>query len=223
MKRIAICSLALLLALSTAACGWKRPAASSSAPEPASSAPPVSSSAAPSQAEAEGETPEEAVNNLVKAVKALDLETAKSYLGGDLALKTEKLDLTSEQNKELAQVVVKDLSCKVLSSEIDGKNATVKAEITTLDFGSVVQSFLGKSIALTMGNLGKSGDDLNAKLMDALRECIQDCDKTATKTVDIALEPSDDSWVVSNSDELQDALLGGLSSLVKEFSGLLPQ
>ena len=113
---------------------------------------------------------------------------------------------------QLVQKVL-DFEYQLGEEKIDGDTATVETTITTYPFGDIFKQVITNFIMQAFANAGDMNDEDMAKLMDDLLiEELNKAEKTYTKTVSIQLKLEDDAWVVQETEEMSDALTGGLLS-----------
>jgi hypothetical protein len=170
-----------------------------------------------------GEKPEQAVKNTFDAIKNGDSEAASKYINYDDLLNAgETSDKTSTdesdtESKEMVELVLKHFDYKIISSSEDGDSATVKAEITNINMSVILADFISEAFTLAFSGLDEKTMDtqMNNKFTELLN---REDNKTVTKTVEIKLAKKGDSWKISISDELTDAIFGGMISAAKEMN-----
>ena len=117
----------------------------------------------------EGETPEQAVENVFNAVKSADRETANKYFDYDGLYKSldaegKEVELDPEDQKsaeEQSKKVLSEMEYKIISSEEteDEDTATVKTEITNIDMGKVMKDLVGNVMIMSMQEANKEESD----------------------------------------------------------------
>lgn len=164
--------------------------------------------------------PEDTVQTGLDALRAGDQKTALACFdsmakdalqGGDTAKETEKL-LYSKMT-----YTIKDV-------KTEGRTATVTTEIQALDMNLVLQKAMSELMQLAMGAIDSEGKTLteaevNAKTEEILLKYMNETTDKSIKTVDIHLKRQDDAWQIETSDELMNALTGGLGSVSNGLSG----
>lgn len=165
-----------------------------------------------------GETPEKAVSNMLDAVKGLDSETAEKYIDYDTLMgPTEEVTEESAEDQVLKKLFFAKLSYEIVSSEETDEGATVTVKITNIDMADVFKNMLQKALPLAFSGL--SDEEMEQQISEIFTELISDPDaKMATNTVDVKLEKKDDQWKIELTDELTDAIFGGLLSGMKDMS-----
>lgn len=163
------------------------------------------------------ETPEQAVNKGLLAIKNLDEVTMEKYF--DKNVLEEQLEENEElidDNKENAKLLVKHLGYEVLSSTVDGDKAVVNAKITNVDMKEIVSEYFVK--ALTLAFSGKDEDVIEAELEAMMIELLEDEDiKLITTEVKINLNKGEDNWIIDPDEDFMNAILGDLMSIGDMF------
>lgn len=168
-----------------------------------------------------GESPEQAAKNMFNAIKSNDSEAAAKYINYDELLKagetSEETTESDAESKEMAELIFKHFDYKIISSSEDGNSATVKAEITNIDMKTVFAKYVSEAFALAFSGLDQ--ETMDKQMNDKFTELINSEDnKTVTKTVDVKLTKSQDSWKIDMSDDLMDAIFGGMISAAENMN-----
>jgi hypothetical protein len=126
---------------------------------------------------------------------------------------------------EKAKLFFSRLSYNIVSSSVEKDTATVKTEITNLDMKSIMQEYFAEAFNLAMGDAFSEADkqlsqeELDNKMEQMLIDMISKQDnKTVTATVDITLTKSEKGWEINMDKVLQDAITGGLSSILQQMN-----
>ncbi len=170
-----------------------------------------------------GETAEQAVKNAFDAIKAADVEKASEYIDYETLLNAgeqEKPDTEEDvQSKEMMGLILGNVEYRILESSQEEDTAIVKAEITNKDMGSVMSGFISQAFALAFSGLNEG--QLNEQYMEVFSKLIKEETQTVTNEVDIKLSKSDGKWKIDLSDELLDALMGGMVSYANNINDAL--
>ncbi len=183
-----------------------------------------------------GEKPEEVVERVTQAIKEGKIESVRGNI--DLSALDKLFPASEEESKkatdetllsegqETAFPVEKTLdkiTVKILSSEKDGDNATVKAECTAVDLTEFLKGYMQKSMEMALDftkDDAAKDEELNKYAADYLA---QEDVPMKTTTVDIKLTKSDKTWKITSTTEYLDALTGGylstMQALAKSFGG----
>lgn len=146
-----------------------------------------------------------------------DLENAKSSpeeIMGEIGE-----DGFGEEAMEQLIKKVLEFDYELGEEKIDGETATVETTITTYPFGQMFANVVTNFITQAISSAGEMSDEDMAKLMDDLLiEELEKAEKTYKKTVSIELALEDGNWVVQETEEMSDALTGGMISFAESMS-----
>lgn len=124
-----------------------------------------------------------------------------------------------EANKLLIDKILEfdyELGEEVINEEKG--TATVETTITTYPFGDMLSSMMKKLISEVFANPNMTDDQLNARMDALLTDGLKNLKKSYTKTIKIKLTLDDGQWVVEESDEMADALTGGMLSWAESIN-----
>lgn len=141
-------------------------------------------------------------------------------------LNEETIDSTDGDQRVLDIITesMDDFDYEILSEEIDGDEAVVKAKITTYGYGVAIvntyKDFLTQAFALALG--GASEEMLQSMMYDMFAEKVQeeiDKGKTYSGTVSIVLTQKDGKWTAPEevSSELQNAIMGNMLKMIESM------
>lgn len=168
--------------------------------------------------EEQGESPQQAVTAALTALSSLDFETAQKYFTYEELLGEEAGELADTD--ESAEFFFNRLSFTVKSAAINGDSATVTTEITNIDMLSVFTEYIQQVFILALSNAFSENpmteEELEEKFQQMFLGFLSDETNLVTTTVDIQLTKSGTSWKIAVNEELQDAILGGLVTALKE-------
>ena len=146
-----------------------------------------------------------------------DLENAKSSpeeIMGEIGE-----DGFGEEAMEQLIKKVLEFDYELGEEKIDGETATVETTITTYPFGQMFTNVVTNFITQAISSAGEMSDEDMAKLMDDLLiEELEKAEKTYKKTISIELALEDGNWVVQETEEMSDALTGGMISFAESMS-----
>lgn len=151
--------------------------------------------------------PEDAVKNLIAAIKEFDVAKVQKYSAdaGDAE------DILDPETSGVMKKMFARIECKIISSEmVDENNAKVVAEITTLDGAAVASAYLPKAMSWALQNIGKDEDATEKELMKIFDECITEDTKTITKKVTIEVKKINGEWKVDAEETFANVITGGL-------------
>lgn len=175
-----------------------------------------------------GTEPDQVLSSTLDAVKVMDQEAVAKGFSED---KTDAMGLntddSSKEEKEMLKLFFDKLSYKIVDTKVEGDNATIKAEITNIDFTKAMGNYFTKVLEVSMSNAtAKEGEQLSdealqKKTEELLVEMLSASDvEMITKEVAVQMTKVDGSWKIETSDELLDAITGGMMSLGAQMGGL---
>lgn len=150
------------------------------------------------------------------ALKA-DLENAKSSPDEIIGQLGE--DGFGEEATQALVNKVLEFDYQLGEEKIDGDKATVETTITTYPFGEIFTGIVADFITQAFANPDMTDDDASALLDQLLMDALDKADKTYSKTITIELAQEDGKWVVQESDEMSNALTGGMLDFAAAASG----
>ena len=150
------------------------------------------------------------------ALKA-DLENAKSSPDEIIGQLGE--DGFGEEATQALVDKVLEFDYQLGEEKIDGDKATVETTITTYPFGEIFTGIVAYFIPQAFANPDMTDDDASALLDQLLMDALDKADKTYSKTITIELSQEDGEWVVQESDEMSNALTGGMLDFAAAASG----
>lgn len=171
--------------------------------------------------ETEAETPEQAISNIILAIKEVNAQELTRYGAKELIGSTDELNNT--RNKEIFET----LEFNIKSTEETEDSAKIKVELKTKDLTSIPQDYADKSAMLTKenNNLGENKLDdvaMKQKFSDLLVNLIDKCEYTEFKEeVDVYLTKEDKNWKLELDAKFQNAIYGNM--IVSQNSVVWPE
>lgn len=167
-----------------------------------------------------GQQPGQAVEKVVAALKAADGQTAQKYVDyQNLLAFSMNPGGTFSQDSENVKLLFSKLSCKINATKVDGDNAVVNADITTIDMQKIFMDYMSQSLSLIYGTGQEQNQDssaLQTQLAQIFTGLLKKQDtKTVTTKVDIHLVKSQGNWAITLDENFQDAILGGVVKAVR--------
>lgn len=169
------------------------------------------------------ETPKEAVDNGLAAVKNLDIKNAKRYF--DLSnvedediLEENDLDLTNLERKQLEAVklYLDKFEYQTLAEEVNGDRASVVTKIETIEMKSLFVDYFSYALQLAFSNI--SEEEIDEKLEDKIFDLLNSGDiEIIESEVTFNLNKKDEQWKIVLDQDTLDALLGGIISAANNF------
>lgn len=175
------------------------------------------------------ESPEQAVSNALTAIKNSDKETMKKYFGDeDIFNRNEEKSQNeketggeeAEKNEKYLRLLVEKLDFEILSSNIEGDKATVKADITNTDMRPIFREYLRQAFSIAISESFLEGSEMSdeeaqEEMEQIFIDLLEDGDnKTITSTVEVNLSKLGNSWKTDADDKFLDAVFGGFFSIV---------
>lgn len=173
---------------------------------------------------------ETVVDNAIKAFQSVDQEQTQQYWGDTDFTETSD-ELTSEDeaySQELLKKIAGGLTYTITGSseDEDAGTATVTVEFTNIDMGAVMSDWVADMISQAFGYAFLPGDqqptdeELNQMYMDSLEEAMDNhADDKVTNTVDISLSLVDDEWKIDTTDDVVNAMVGGMMDFADSMGG----
>ncbi|WP_027633766.1 hypothetical protein [Clostridium hydrogeniformans] len=166
------------------------------------------------------EKPENVVNEYFTALKNVDIEEANKLTEGEAEGEDEDL---SEIEMELVNKVFNNISVEVIGdAKVDGKNATVKAKVTTPDMKKTVELVIA-DCTTKVTKAAFEGKELRDEEIDKLvgESFIKQFENKdlakITSEVDLSLVRKDNSWVIKEDGALENAIRAGLPKEIRKF------
>lgn len=161
---------------------------------------------------------EAAVTKTFDELKALDDSVYDQYFGANgIASLGLTEDDSQEDFKKFIKTIVDNLSYKIVSSEeVDKDNVIVKVDVTAIKMETVMISFQDKILEFASSEESQniSPEDAVKKSLELLLETISQPNlETITTTVDLNVTKNDNNWEVPISEELINAIYGGMLDL----------
>lgn len=161
-----------------------------------------------------GAKPDGTVKNFFDAAKKSDFTAMSNYMKKDGSKGEFKFD--DKDQEKIVKAVFSKVNYEFVSSKVDGKNATVKAKITSLDlpkiYAKVVSDLMPTLMAQAFSN-DKKDNAAEAQIMQSFLNSMNSSSAPTTTTeVDIKLVKDDNKgWLIEANDDLFNAMTGNIS------------
>lgn len=164
------------------------------------------------------ETAEKAAANMLEAIKKADQETASRYIDYGVLSGMGDSAQSGSESEELVKMIFGSMEYNILSSEENGDEADIKAEITNVDMSAAIQDIFTELIALALSGEELNEEEMSEKMMEVLKSKLSD-EATArvTNEVTIHMTRTDGQWKADTEETLLDALTGGMLSMENMF------
>lgn len=157
-----------------------------------------------------GQKPEDVVSSALISIQSTDLESIPKYFKeGDIGSLG---DMEDDESMDNTKLIFKNLTFVVQEGTIDGDSAVVKTEITNLDMKSIMTEYMQSMMALAFSGLDESEMDKQAE-ETLIKLLSREDNPTVTNIVDISLTKSENEWKIEMTEELLNAIVGGLSDM----------
>lgn len=159
--------------------------------------------------------PEKVVASYLDALKNGDLTSAKAYVNEE---NDEILSETEDESTNtLINSILKNLTYKVVSTEVKDSTATVKATIKNIDMKTVMGEVFSELLSLAFSGL--DAEALETKQNEAFAKALEANKDTLKETeVTIQLEKKETGWIIIPTEDLADGITGGLLSYADDLN-----
>ncbi|MCQ4937383.1 hypothetical protein [Anaerotignum propionicum] len=159
--------------------------------------------------------PEKVVASYLDALKNGDLTSAKAYVNEE---NDEILSETEDESTNtLINSILKNLTYKVVSTEVKDSTATVKTTIKNIDMKTVMGEVFSELLSLAFSGL--DAEALETKQNEAFAKALEANKDTLKETeVTIQLEKKETGWIIIPTEDLADGITGGLLSYADDLN-----
>lgn len=164
------------------------------------------------------ETAIEATEKALGAIKSFDPILAANYFDlEELSSKDIPIDIDikdlDKSDYDKAKLIVKNFDYKIISANEKENVATVKVEMTNLDFKELFMEYFTYALSISLTETDEAV--VEAKLDDKMLELLkQDNQKLVTTEVDLSLSRINDQWKIDLNATIVNAILGGIVDVV---------
>ncbi|TWT25284.1 hypothetical protein [Planomicrobium sp. CPCC 101110] len=176
------------------------------------------------------QNPSTTVEDFLTAIKKNDFEKAGAFVEGGTGSLTTEQEFSDESEEDLAITMIENISKKYDFKNLEevsteGETAVVKAEITSLDMGSVMTSTMAEVMPLAFASAfdeqtvesEKAFEELTEKTM--IKHMTSEDATLATRTVEFNLEKDDEgNYKIKDDENLTEAIFANISQLEEMFS-----
>ncbi|MGL4818614.1 MAG: hypothetical protein ACRC5C_01370, partial [Bacilli bacterium] len=150
-----------------------------------------------------GDTPTKVVEKYFSEVsKGTNADVSKLLGSADDQTDKDAPEL-SDTEKESLNLFAQSFKGKVVSETIKENVATVKAEVTTIPLGKVMQDTMADMLGAAFAGKEMSEDELNTKMLAKMKDTTP-----TTRTGTITLEKKDNAWQIVENDALGTLITG---------------
>ena len=163
------------------------------------------------------DSPKRAVKKELNLIKELDESTIKAFVSyEDMMSSHSSSSDVGIETTEAVKRFFQNFDYKIKSSSVEDKKATVHVEITNLDTHALAKDICLALVKKGTGSGSSENMTLNsyfALLGDVLSENTYDL---VTTEADIKLLKTEDGWMIQNTDQLEDDLVSGFITYLKD-------
>lgn len=154
--------------------------------------------------------PEDTVKKGLDAMIAGDFDAAFTCFDGETK---STLAEDEPEAEELSKLMFSKMAYSIQDVKAEQDTAVVKTEIKALDMETVLQNVMTDVMAAALTNPDMSQEEIETQTMEKLSEQIRQTTDTKATTVDVELKLVDGNWQIQGTEELLEALTGGMTSL----------
>lgn len=166
-------------------------------------------------------SPDRVVKSYLDAVKSYDTNSMKSLSdSSDDLIGSSSASSSELQGQEIAKLILSKTDSTIEGKPtINGDTATVKVKITAPDTKKVLNECMSEVFSEAFSNPDLSSDEISDEFTNKFKEKVSKDDVELTTTeLDIQLNKVNGHWQVVVSEDLEDALTGGLFSYAQSIS-----
>ena len=162
---------------------------------------------------------ESVVEDAIQAFQSADVNAMRQYWGNTELTSSQDTTEDDAYAQQLLEQLASGLTYQITDSSEDTKagTATVTVEFTNIDMSTVFSEWMGEIFSKALGyaflpaDQQPSEEELSDLSMEALREAVENhADDKVTNTMDIPLSLVENEWKIDTSDEVIDAMTGGM-------------
>ena len=164
--------------------------------------------------------PDKTVSGMLEAIKSWDTAAMGGFIDiNQLYADANVASENQDQMTDILKLITQNLSYQILNTKVDGDSAVVTVSITNTDMSAAMSEYMLNIFALAFSGNYATEAELETAAYDLLKTSIQNNkSKTVTNQVDVQLTKQDKDWVVTMSDELTDAIFGGMITAANNLS-----
>lgn len=179
-------------------------------------------------------SPKDTVTAYFNAVKSMNLATIASLSTNDTSSDFQSMIEHANSSATSSDLQTQKTLYKAIFQRIDGQmegdpvvngnNASVKVKITAPDSKKILQNVISAEITKAFANAlnsSASSQDISSEITSQFQSQISQKDvNLATTEINLQLEKQNDKWKIKTTDNLIDAMTGGMLSYAKNLSSL---
>ena len=162
---------------------------------------------------------ESVVEDAIQAFQSADVDAIRQSWGNTDLASSEDSAEDDAYTQQLLEPIASGLTYQITDSTEDAKarTATVTVEFTSIDMSAVFSEWMGELVSQALGyaflpaDQQPSEEELSELSIEIFCDVVENhTDDKVTNTVDIPLSLVENEWKIDTSDEVLDAMTGGM-------------
>ena len=162
---------------------------------------------------------ESVVEDAIQAFQSADVDAIRQSWGNTDLASSEDSAEEDAYTQQLLEPIASGLTYQITDSTEDAKagTATVTVEFTSIDMNAVFSEWMGELVSQALGyaflpaDQQPSEEELSELSIETFCDVVENhTDDKVTNTVDIPLSLVENEWKIDTSDEVIDAMTGGM-------------
>lgn len=162
--------------------------------------------------------PSSTVRRELDLIRELDADTIQSFVSyGNLMNSQLASGEINQETTEAVTLFFKNFKYHILSEQIDGRQATVQANITNIDAHQLAQDLCTRLLQESVSVYPQSSISTTSDYYRLLRDTLsENTYAIVTTPATFHLEKRDSGWTILSNEKLEDELVGGFISSVND-------
>lgn len=168
-----------------------------------------------------GPKSEDSVKGFLDSFKKYDFKTSQTYILADTSKYSPTSNTNSPEQEKMVKGMLEKISYEIVSSKVDGDNATVTTKITSPDMLKIMSESISTLLPLVLTS-ALSGENDSKKTEELIETTFLNNIKNpnaplTSSTIDIKLVKTNGEWKIKADDSFLNALTGNLYTALKSF------
>ena len=173
---------------------------------------------------------ESVVEDAIQAFQSADVDAIRQSWGNTDLASSEDSAEEDAYTQQLLEPIASGLTYQITDSTEDAKagTATVTVEFTSIDMNAVFSEWMGELVSQALGyaflpaHQQPSEEELSELSIEIFCDVVENhTDDKVTNTVDIPLSLVENEWKIDTSDEVLDAMTGGMITTLTSLDDTL--
>ena len=161
------------------------------------------------------EPAETSVTNYLNAIKAQDQETIAKYTGAEYDASAEE-EVTDDFSQYMVDELLGNMAYEIISSEEAEETAAVTVAFTNVNMTVVMSEVFAEAFSLIFADMTE--EELNTAMQGFFVTAMENHQAdVVTKEVTLELTKGETHWIVTPTDEMMDAAIGGLAAALSNI------